>query len=363
MPRYSKVRSYWIKYKLTARLKVLVVIVALIFLIRPLRNLVVPGWPDHFRDLSTFKVIRVHLQDLFFYIDRSPYQGSCKTIHEKLKTVKMPKLEDMPYYDPHDFFTYAEATRNSLTKEDAANLHKYKPHLSKREQQMLLYTVFSVTQALSAFNITHFLSEGSLLGYWRHHGLTPWDDDVDMMFDCEMWPLARKIISCVPDIQLNMGSDYMWKAYHKDSDLWRGESYIKFPFVDIFPYRNDSEHMWPLTIWVKSIFISPVEWIFPTIPGIFEGWPVAIPGNTPKLLAMEYGDRILQDCYSRTFKRREREMVPLNKRYHLNCSILNEIYPFVRRQWVDASTNTVVEERMLKTKVLSTFNAPFKGLN
>ena len=54
--RYNKLRSLWTKLKLGARLKVLFVVAAVVFLIKPLRNTIVPGWPKSFKDLSTFKV-------------------------------------------------------------------------------------------------------------------------------------------------------------------------------------------------------------------------------------------------------------------------------------------------------------------
>ena len=54
--RPSRFRVFWTKHKLTARLRVLFVLTAIIMFVRPLRNNLVPGWPSMFRDLSTFNV-------------------------------------------------------------------------------------------------------------------------------------------------------------------------------------------------------------------------------------------------------------------------------------------------------------------
>ncbi|XP_005111305.2 uncharacterized protein LOC101852217 [Aplysia californica] len=362
MARYTKLRSFWVKHKLGARLKVLIVVVAFVFLITPLRNVVIPGWPHVFRDLSTIKVARIHVVDLFFYVDRSEYTESCDFVKKRLENVKMPKLDDMPHYSAEEFLRFASKKKRSLDKDLAAVLNKYQPSLTGREQQMMLFAMLSTTQALSAFNISYYVSDGTLIGYWRHHGLTPWDDDVDMFIDSEKWPLARKVLSCLPDLELNMGSDYMWKLFHKDAELWQGESFLKFPFIDVFLYRNDSEHVWPLTIWLKPTIIAPVDWVLPPAQGVFEGWPIAIPRKPVEFLRLEYGSPISDDCYSRTFMRRERYLVPKEDRSHLPCSVLKDAYPFVSRQRIDQKTNTVLEERVLLSQVLSSFNTSYRGV-
>lgn len=298
--------------------------------------------------------------DLTYYIDRTPYDGSCQFVHDKLAPYKKPVLEEMPVYDMKDWELGLLQAKRYLTDDEFKLLENYKPELTIREMQQLMYTTAYVSMAFMAFNITHFIMEGSLIGAWRHHFLTPWDDDVDMLFDASQWPMAKKIVTCLPDIQLDMGSDYMWKAFHKDSELWLGESWIKFPFVDLFPYKYDSDHVWPLTIWLKADTLMFTKYALPPAKGVFGGWPVMIPHKTGPALDFMYG-KVLSDCYSRTFKRREREMIPRDKRYHFPCRLLKNIFPFVRRTKIDRKTNTVLEERVHRGKVLSSFNTTFHG--
>ncbi|XP_059141765.1 uncharacterized protein LOC131929530 [Physella acuta] len=360
MARLKHLKLFWTKHKLTARLKVFVVIAAVVMLVTPLRNALIPGWPKTLKQLNTIKVIYIHLSDLFYYVDRSPYTGSCEAVHRKLSSIKMPKLEEMPVYDLQDWYQLSSKLKSSLNEEQLAILDNYKPSLTPKEQRFLLYTALSVTQALAAFNITYFISEGSLIGYWRHHGMIPWDDDVDILFDGRQWPLARQVLSCLPDIQMNMGSDYMWKLYHKDSALWLGESEIKFPFVDVFLFNQDSNHVWPVCIWMKTEVILPKDWALPVSKGVFEGYPVSIPRNPTAVLDFHFG-RVTSDCYSRTFLRRERQLVPLNDRTHISCSVLKGIYPFVDRKKVDRTKGTVLEERVVASRVISTFNTTYHG--
>ncbi|KAH9496072.1 glutamate decarboxylase gad1 [Bulinus truncatus] len=325
------------------------------------KNFIIPGWPKTLRQLNTFKVIRIHLQDLFLNVDRSPYTGSCQFVHDRLAGVKMPKLEEMPVYNLDDWYRIVANVKPQLTNDQLKVFDNYKPSLTPREQRFMLFAMLSATQAFAAFNITYFISEGTLIGYWRHHGIIPWDDDVDILFDSQQWQLARQVLSCLPDLELNMGSDYMWKLYHKGSDFWKGEPNIKFPFIDFFMYNHDSAHLWPVCIWMKTEILLPIDWALPVEKGVFEGYPVYIPHKPAEVLDFHFG-RVSSDCYSRTFLRRERFLVPPKERIHMPCSLLTNIYPFVVRTKVDTSKGTVTEERIIASKVLSTFNTTYHGL-
>lgn len=306
------------------------------------------------------QVIRIHLVDLFYYVDRTPYEGSCEFVHSHLASVKMPKLEEMPVYNMNDWTQQVARIRPNLDDHQFLMLDNYKPSLTAKEQRFLLFAMLSVTQALAAFNITYIVAEGSLIGYWRHHGLIPWDDDVDILFDSDKWPLAKQVLSCIPSLDINMGSDYMWKVYHKEADLWLGEHKIRFPYVDLFLYRHDDYHLWPLCIWMKTEVIMPVDWMLPVATGVFEGYPISIPRKPAEHLDLHFG-RVDSDCYSRTFMRRERLVIPEDKRTHLPCSMLQPFYPFVVRNKVDKVKGTVIEERFLRSTVLSTFNTSYHG--
>ncbi|XP_012940518.1 uncharacterized protein LOC101855430 [Aplysia californica] len=344
------------RHKLLARLKILIGLVLVIAFVTPLRNLLVPGFPRILEDINTFKLIRMYLGDLVFYVDRSPYDGSCEMVHRRLAKVRMPTLDEMPVYEMSDWVRERKRLSTVLGPEELDTMDKFKPSMNNLEQKQIMYAMLSATQAFTAFNISYFIRGGSLLGYWRHHGRMPWDEDVDILVDSGKWPLAKQVLSCLPDLQLNMGADYMWKLFHKDAQLWRDETFIKFPYIDIFLYKADSGHVWPLTIWMKLVTM-PAEWTLPTIKGVFEGWPVNIPREPIKILERLYG-RVSTDCYSQIFLRRQRHLIPRKEWTHIPCSLLQGIYPHVVRR---IEKGVVVEDRMLGSKFLSTFNATYHG--
>ncbi|CAG5119965.1 unnamed protein product [Candidula unifasciata] len=236
-------------------------------------------------------------------------------------------------------------------------MDKFKPSMSVQEQKYIMYAMISATQAMTAFNITHIVRGGSLIGYYRHHGRMPWDEDVDILVDSEQWEIAREVLSCLPDLQINLGPEYMWKLFHKDAQLWKDETFIKFPYVDIFLYKSDSEHVWPLTVWMKLITMKR-EWTLPPSTGVFEGWPISIPNKPAKVLHDLYPGRIMFDCYSQIFHRRKRKMVASHKRVAIPCSMLRGIYPLVVRR---IEKGKVIEERTLGSKILSTFETDYQG--
>ena len=74
--------------------------------------------------------------------------------------------------------------------------------ISRAHLDTLLSLLDDVAAALEAARVTYFMSDGTLLGSWRHHGLIPWDDDVDLWFDGAHKARALRALSRVPDAHL-----------------------------------------------------------------------------------------------------------------------------------------------------------------
>ena len=47
----------------------------------------------------------------------------------------------------------------------------------------LLDIMDAFTSSMSRAKVTYILYSGALLGSWRHHGIIPWDDDIDLWID------------------------------------------------------------------------------------------------------------------------------------------------------------------------------------
>ena len=217
-----------------------------------------------------------------------------------ISTISIPliPLEDRKYFESDNGF--------GKYKEDAIEL------------------LSETIKILNEFDINYFLISGTLLGYVRHNGFIPWDDDIDIIVDQTILtklPLIFKkyqhkfvfinkenffIKFCfknkVSRINKNCFNKYLLNPFDK----------YNWPFIDLFIYTEKTIQQNGLNIdylkffmkdWNKSSFYPPLKVNFEGIEN------VCIPAIPDYFLKINYGNNYMTTYISNSYNHREEKKI------------------------------------------------------
>jgi lipopolysaccharide cholinephosphotransferase len=126
----------------------------------------------------------------------------------------------------------------------------------KQLQQIELSILLDVKEVCDKHNLRFFLGEGTMIGAIRHHGVIPWDDDIDVIMPREDY---EKFLKVAPnelkrkyEVQHASTVDKYWSPFIKVRLLEHDGKFSQYhiahltknngPYVDIFPIEySDSK--------------------------------------------------------------------------------------------------------------------------
>ncbi|CAG5118729.1 unnamed protein product [Candidula unifasciata] len=351
----------WRRSKLSGNfwniLKIALVTLLIVTFVVPLRNIffsaALPGmWKEH----STFFLLKVVLD-----YQSLPADGGHLSHSSVIFNINTNKMQERFPLSQQSFQAYYDrvAVLSKLSASDRAarleleQLQRFKPGMSKHERAISLFTLDVFVSACEAANLTYFLVSGSALGALRHHGIIPWDDDIDIMMNSSEWKMITKVLGNLPDFELYRPRNVQWKFFMKS--LPAGNKPFKWPNVDIFFFNEDDTHVWAQTMGAKASLCSKKSDVFPLVRRKFEMWNLPAPRRLHFLVSAEFG-QYQSVCKTSYYDHKKNRFSPKHTLATVDCEKLHNVFPFVFRE--THKQGVIVEVCKIGEKVLRNITVP-----
>lgn len=206
------------------------------------------------------------------------------------------------------------------------NLSRFDRALKGRDLELQLEAMDVFSEAMRNNSVPFFMYGGTLVGSWRHHGLVPWDDDIDFFVPRAKEDIVHAALSCLePHFHLDTNFKIRWKFYSNQSHPYKSKEY-KWPYIDINFYLSNDTHLWDEDVERYSKYIFRMDSVFPLRMRPFMGRMLPAPSETEVVLSVTYD---LQICKKGDWNHREEDFNSVLEQRAVSCKLLQKYYPFV----------------------------------
>ncbi|KAK7496955.1 hypothetical protein BaRGS_00011935 [Batillaria attramentaria] len=341
-------------FKCSKLMLVLVMIALCVFIFIPTRNLLLsPVLPGHWYDHSTVRLLKTYFGERHnFPLKNLASHKNSSDLKPQLLQVNVSDVAKFREAAYPEFYARREqlAARAKGDNEAARKLSlvdPFKPVLTVEERAQLLFTVDVFVRACRKHGLMFFLGEGTVLGAYRHHGLVPWDDDVDIYVNASQWREVHHVLSNIPGFSLQSTSTGLWKFYLSSLPRFFNKKF-KWPNIDLFWFTEDNTHVWGFTKNFYEFLLIDRSHLLPLASVPWERWRMPVPACWHHYTEQRFD---VSECKSTENSHKLDRAIPISKRATVPCSDLYPFFPFVFRQ-TDPTTGTVTESTRVGGRII-----------
>ncbi|XP_045216789.2 uncharacterized protein LOC123566594 [Mercenaria mercenaria] len=226
--------------------------------------------------------------------------------------------------------------RNLLKQTNKARYKAFDQRITDSDYKEFV-EILNVFQAIcDKNNLTFMLYGGSLLGSYRHFGVIPWDDDIDVFINRSEKSRLLNMLTNTSSYIVDSPHKRQWKFFKKpEFEICTNgsscsanilyERHINWPYIDIFFFAENDTHIWDETPMYSSTYVYPKSDVFPLTVGLFEHLVLPVPKCTGKILSKTYNtDLCVTSIFSHKHERQSED-----KQISMPCKRLYNFFPFV----------------------------------
>ena len=209
--------------------------------------------------------------------------------------------------------------------------------ITPAEKRILLTFLNEVSGIFKKNNITYHLLHGTLIGAFRHGGIIPWDDDLDIVVNVVHRPAIVELFN----VKTTPGSPgWCYSRLHdlydkvcqtpRGSDCKQNNCSSTWPFVDIFYFSVQSKAVEYTCFSADCLPLKlDTDRIFPLQMAPFEDMQQPVPRDMEYVIRSRYKTDVMEMCCNQAGHRR---VIQNFTRMCVSCSDLMPYMPFIKRR-------------------------------
>ena len=196
------------------------------------------------------------------------------------------------------------------------------------EKMTLRNTLRDLTDTLDASNITYHICGGTLIGSYRHHGIIPWDDDIDIYVRwSDRFRMEDQIRKNLSDYVLKKAPT-RWKLYSRNQSIPIPGWSWNYPFVDICFTVESNTSVWDYDTNFGTHFRYNMSTVYPLQRRPFMQLSLWAPNDVETYLKTTYD---IKKCLTNVYIHKTEKG---SRSHEADCEPLYPYFPFVFRSTI-----------------------------